>query len=451
MYKNFLKHRKIRLFLFTTLFVVGFFALGGLVYASVTDDIANKSKQIEEIQRQIDEYQRQIDENRSKSGTLEAEIKKLNAQIGQLTLQIRSLEVSIDRAELEIDDAAAKIGIAEGKLAIHLQALGQYIKIVNANDQRTLTEVVLKNTTLSEFFGELNNIKLTQENLRTTINKISELKNDLEEQREGLESRREELEKLQRIQEFEKRGLDGEKAQKNKVLKDTKGQESKFQELVKKSTQDLNRLREQIYYLQQNGVSAEDAVKYGQLAAIRAGIRPAFLLAILEVESRLGQNIGSGNWRDDMYECYLRLSRIAKTAERKQYYINRAESEKNAFFIVTGKLGLDPNTVKVSKEPTYGCGGAMGPAQFIPTTWLGYEARIATLTGHNPPSPWSIEDAFMASAIKLANAGATGKTRASEGGAARAYIGGKTTCTSSICNSYSAAVLRKADEIEQNL
>lgn len=93
----------------------------------------------------------------------------------------------------------------------------------------------------------------------------------------------------------------------------------------------------------------------------------------------------------------------------------------------------------------------MGPAQFIPSTWLAYEEEVSRLTGHNPPNPWNIEDAFMASAIKLTKGGADKQTRAAESGAARAYIGGSTRCSSGICNYYSNAVLRKADEIEKNI
>lgn len=181
-------------------------------------------------------------------------------------------------------------------------------------------------------------------------------------------------------------------------------------------------------------------MKYGQLAAIRAGIRPAFLLGILEIESGLGRNVGTGNWMDDMVSCYLRLGKPA-----------RAETEKNAFLAIVSKLGLEPNAVKVSREPNYGCGGALGPAQFIPSTWLAYEARVANLTGHNPPNPWNIEDAFMASAIKLAAGGASSKTTAGETRAAKAYISGNPSCTTRTCNYYASAVLRKAADIEQNL
>ncbi len=421
------------------------------VQAALSDEIVAREQQIQDIQRQIDDYQRQIDENQSKSLTLQGEISKLNAKIGQITLQIKSLGVSIDQSSLEIQDTQAQIIDAEQKIIKHRDALAQYIRVTYSNDRRDLTEILLKHQTLSDFFGDLNNLQVTQDTIRGAIDVIKQLREDLANRQEYLETKKAELEQLKHFQESEKKNLDVNKSEKNKILKDTKGQESKFQELVKKSKLDIQRLKSQITYLQQNGISVEDAVKYGQLAAIRAGIRPAFLLAILEIESRVGQNVGTGNWNDDMYQCYLRLSKIARTPERRQYYVNRAETEKNAFFAIIGNLGLNAESVKVSREPSYGCGGALGPAQFIPSTWLGYAAKVTELTGHNPPNPWSIEDAFMASAIKLANAGAAAKTRAAESGAARAYIGGKTTCTSGICNYYANAVLNKAADIEQNL
>lgn len=411
-----------------------------VVKADIASDIADKQKQIEILQQQIDEYQTQIDESKTKSVTLQNEISKLNATINQYLLEIKSLGLSVNQTGLEIKQTEANIYDAQGKIDKFKSALVQYIKALNENDQKTLTEVILKNDNLSDFFTELNSIKTIQNNIRITIDDIKNLKADLEVKKTDLEDKKTDLERLKSLEEIEKRDLDANKKEKDNLLKQTKGQESKFQELVKVSQKNIQALTDQIFYLRQNGVSVEDAVKYGQLAAIAAGIRPAFLLAILEIESGLGKNVGTGNWMDDMYNCYLRLGKP-----------QRAETEKNAFLTIVNKLGLNPDTVKVSREPNYGCGGALGPAQFIASTWLGYEEEVMHLTGHNPVNPWLVEDAFTASAIKLARGGATSKTKAGESAAARAYVSGNSKCTSSICNYYSNAVLKKAAEIEANL
>ena len=150
-----------------------------------------------------------------------------------------------------------------------------------------------------------------------------------------------------------------------------------------------------------------------------------------------------------MYQCYIRLAH--QYPSKRDTYLKRAETEKTAFFDIVTRLGLDPDSVKVSKEPSYGCGGAMGPAQFIASTWKGYEDRIREATGHAVPNPWNIQDAFMAAAIKLANDGATAKTRAAETRAAKSYLSGNANCNSSICNYYANLALDKAAIIEQNL
>ena len=405
--------------------------------ASVQDEIKTKSQQIQELQQQIEEYQRQIEEKGKFSKTLTNELDILNAKISQIQAEIRSLSLSIEQTGEEITSTTGQILETKNRLAKFRLALASSLRILDQVEQDNLVEIILKNKNFSSFFDSLNSLQIAQENLRVTIEEIKELKSDLENKGEELREQKKEFEYLKSIQEIEKKSSDQIRSNKKNILKATKGEETKFQQLVKKSKADIEKIKAQIFYLQQNGVSAEEAVKFAQLAAIAVDIRPAFLLGILEVESGLGRNVGTGNWLKDMYQCYLKLKKP-----------ERAEQEKNAFFAIVNKLGLNPDTVKVSREPNYGCGGALGPAQFIPTTWLGYEEDVARLTGHSPPNPWNVEDAFPASALKLSRAGATSKTRAGETAAAKAYISGKSTCFTQTCNYYANAVLRKATEIE---
>ena len=413
------------------------------------DEIDARNKQIEELQRQIADYQQQILDSSAKSQTLSTEIQRLNAQVGKIQLEIKSLSLSISQTNTDISLTQQSIMDTQNKISTRKMALANSLQVLYRVDQQNLTEVLIQNPRISDFFNNVKNLDDVQNSLQANIAALKELQVILEEKQNSLSSKRDELEQLKALQVSQQASLNQSKSTKNKLLQQTKGSEAKYQSLLKQSQAQLEQIKQQIYYLQQSGVTVEDEIKFGVFAAKSTAIRPAFLIAILEVESRLGKNVGTGNWNDDMYQCYLRLAK--KTPSKRDFYIKRAETEKKAFFSIIDRLGLDPNLVKVSREPSYGCGGAMGPAQFIPSTWLGYEERIRTYTGHAVPNPWNIEDAFMAAAIKLSNDGANAKTRAAEIRAAKSYLSGNANCTSSICNYYANLAQDKAAIIEQNL
>jgi len=172
-----------------------------------------------------------------------------------------------------------------------------------------------------------------------------------------------------------------------------------------------------------DAISFGDAVEFSTRAYKETGIRPAFLLGILSEETNLGANLGSGNWKVDSHPT----------------------RDKPIFKIITDTLGLDPDKMPVSKKPWYGYGGAMGPAQFIPSTWVFYggyaesskgagdwtyyksKDKVRKLTGKNSPSnPWDPEDAIMAAAVLLRdNGGAKGGYNAEWLAAQRYFAGWK--------------------------
>lgn len=408
------------------------------------DDIDTKNKQIEEIQRQIDNYGKQIESARNKSQTLQNEINNLNAKISQVQLEIKSLGLSINKTNLEMGATKTKISDAKDKINKHKSVLAQYVQIIYENDQRTLAEIFLKNQSMSDFFNELNSIQITQDNLKTAIDDSKKLKEQLEQHQIDLEDKQTEFERAKRLQEVEKRSIDSAKEARAKLLKDTQGKETKFQELVKKSQQDIQAIKNQIGYLIQNGVSAEEAVKYGQLAAIGTGIRPAYLLAELELESATGGNVG---------KCYIidSASGATRRITNGQIYTKGIHPTRDLalFLRITTELGRDPFQTPISCGSSWG--GAMGPAQFIPSTWIGYAAQVARLVGRSIANPWNIEDAFMAAAVKLAKDGANSQTRVGEIAASKRYYCGNATSTKSGCVNYANSVQRLAAEIAKNL
>ncbi len=112
--------------------------------------------------------------------------------------------------------------------------------------------------------------------------------------------------------------------------------------------------------------------------------------------------------------------------------MNESKSEGNppTFVSILDELGRSPEGTPVScpmhdkNGKQIGWGGAMGPAQFIPSTWMGYEERIRAATGQ-VADPWDIRDAFVAAALKLRGDGADG-TDKGDWSAAMRYFSGST-------------------------
>lgn len=413
----------------------------------------DKRSEIEKEISRLEQDAAAIDENikntQASASTLSGEIKIFNDEIKQRQLEIKKLNLVLQKTGADIKKATEMVSALSLKINKQRKALSASLFLLSTYDQDTILAVLLKNKKLSDFFTLLHNLDLVQSDIQTALVDLRQDRKDFETKKEELAGFQEEQEELKVFKEIEERFLAQKKKEKDEILRLTKGKEALFQQLLKSKKKDIAALKTQLFYIEKTGITAEDAVKFADLAAKRAGIRTAFLLALLEVETgkqfedgiiSVGTNLGTGNWQKDLYKCYINLGKRSA-----------AESEKRAFLSITEKLNLDPDKMPVSRKPSYGCGGAMGPAQFLPTTWLRFEKKVAELTGHNPPSPWNVEDAFTASAVFLASAGADLQTQAGEIRAAKTYISGSPSCSKYICRSYSNRIIALARDIDRTL
>lgn len=392
------------------IFLLILFLVPFIIQAANFDEIKEDlESQIKQKQQEINQYQQKIQENQQKEKTLSNEIKILEDQISQIQVEVRQLDLVIQKSTFNIQEIDVEINELNKQIDQEKDLLAEYIRMVAFYDQESLLEMVLRNDKFSDFFNQLSALENVQEQTHNVLASIRELKEVSEEQRGELENEREEQNRLKSLQLIQQRTVETKQWQKEDLLDQTKGEEYRFQQMIQNAESAIAHITEQISFL----ANKDEAIQYAVLAASRTGIRPAFLLGVLEAESRLGLNVGTGNWKEDMYQCYRSLG-----------YLTRAEKEKTAFLQICQELGINPDTQPVSAEPWYGCGGAMGVAQFMPTTWLAYKDQVASLTGHNPPNPWNHQDAFTAAAIKLSNGGANQKTEIGERTAYAKYLGG---------------------------
>jgi len=347
---------------------------------------------------------------------LQSKMQKLDYQIRQGNIMVKDLTTQIKGTEGSIEQTGDNIEQIKQKLVLLLQLKYQ-------SDQMSAIEILLAENKFSDFFSEMVGLERLNEKTQDLLKNIKDLKVSLEDQKQAMDSEKTDLEKLVILQSIQKKDSDAQRKQRESLLKLT---EAEYQAQLKEKQETEKRvvaIKARIFELA--GVTKAptfgEAYEMAKYVADITGIRPAFLLAILQQESSIGKNVG---------QCYLYNeatgSGIKIATGKTIAKVMSPRRDVSPFLVITKDLGRDPFQTPVSCPLSVGWGGAMGPAQFIPSTWILYKSRLEGIIGR-PADPWNIKDAFLASGLYLTDYGAKSQTRSGEWKAAMVYFSGSTT------------------------
>jgi membrane-bound lytic murein transglycosylase B len=240
--------------------------------------------------------------------------------------------------------------------------------------------------------------------------------------------------------------------QKQDLVIAARGQESVYLQLIASKQQTAAQIEAQLFNLRDTtAVSFGDMYNFAKEASLKTGVRPAFILAILSQESDLGANIGS---------CYVTNLQtgdgVGKSSGEIYQRVMKAPRDTDPYLAITQQFQLPWATTAVSCPlgHTYtssrGYGGAMGPAQFIPSTWQLYADRISAAMGQGQSNPWDPHTATFAIALYMADLGADQQTSTAERNAALKYFAGS-QWQNSAYGFYGRQVMQKVDDFERQI
>lgn len=406
-----------------------FFAVTGLALAAAALAPSHASADLEERERELRQelerieaeqakLQAQLDAQRGETASYQRDVNILTAEIRQAQLRIDAKTVEIKRLGKDIDLKSQTVAELSAKLAGAQDDISQLVRKMSQMDDYSLAEVVAKEDTVADFFAEYDSYATVQSALGELIDDIRAVRGETEKEKEELSERQQKELDLRAEIESERRVIAAKEAEKKQLLAASKGAEVTYQSQVAEKQREAAAIRAALFQLRDTkGISFGDAVEYAEAAAAKTGVRPAFILAILKQETDLGKNVGTCNREGDPEEKSWRNIMPGPND-------NSNRDDQTIFLRITEKLGLDPDTTPLSCPWGNGWGGAMGPSQFIPSTWAAYEDRIAAAVGVDTANPWNPQHAFMATAIFMSDLGAGAQTYTAERTAALRYYAG---------------------------
>lgn len=448
---------KKRRFSFFLVFVI---LLGVIIQNNVYADVllenaqADKAKleqELANLEKEIAAKQKELEKQKGQSVSISRDISILSAQIEKSKLDIRAKNLVIQKLGGEINAKNKKIEALSTKMSKEKESLAQLIRKERQLDDKSIVSVVLSQDKISDAYGDVVAFASIKEGIQKSIDEIRGVRTLTEAERKSLEDKKNQETDTKAELENAKAKVELSEAEKQRLLSISKNKETEYQKILAEKAKKRSEILAAIFNLVGGSkqINFETALVYAKEAQKQTGIDPAFLLAILTQESNLGKNVG---------QCYLTDTTTgngkgANTGSAQKRVMSPTR-DVPVFLDIVSKLGLDYSTTRVScwipmyrktDGTAYGWGGAMGPAQFIPSTWKMFETRLKNILGYNA-SPWNPKDAFMAAALYLTDLGAKGSSTSAQHVAACKYYGtGGTTC------SYSNSVMKFKSGIQTNI
>lgn len=414
--------------------------------------------QLHQVEQQMIVQQKLVESKQTERQSLERDLNIIDAQVKKAQLGIQARAIAISSLTQQIGDKEELIIVLNNRLDKQKTSLSELLRQTATVDDFSLVEVLLSNKNFSNFFTDVESFRAVKQSLNDSLRALSEIKGDTEVQKMSLEEKQLSEARLKKLQELEKKEIEAKEKEKGQILVVTKGEEKAYQELLASQQKTAAQLRNALFQLLggSGAIPFPDAVAFAQFAGKQTGVSPALLLAVVEQESNYGSNLGS---------CLVGDIKAGKS-------VMHPERDAPLFLAIAEILGFDAATQKVScpiigsSGTRIGWGGAMGPLQFIPSTWAIYGGIVNTgsgwtysktsdairsLTGSAGASnPFNTQDAFMASALLLRDNGATGSF-ASDRLAALRYYAGWGGASRSENQFYGDQVMERKARLEQEI
>ncbi len=206
----------------------------------------------DKYQDQINALKAQNEQKAQVQDILSVEASSLADAIAKLQAQIDAAQARINQLSAEIEQLRIQIHDAEIELAKQKNLLGESIKAMYVSGEISTVEMLATSKDLSDFFDKQQYRESVQSKIKSTLDKVTQLKLDLATKKDIIEKSLAEQQSLQAQ-------LAAQRVEKDRVLALNQGQQDQLEAEIQKNNSEMSRLR------------AEQAAAYAAYTARNGG------------------------------------------------------------------------------------------------------------------------------------------------------------------------------------
>ncbi len=203
-----------------------------LTAQELKDKIAGQNQQIDALEEEIASYQKQLAGIGQQKATLSQNLQELDVTTKKLRAQQKVIEQKIAIKDEDLGNLSGQIDQKGQNIVTHKGALGESIRFLDRAEAEPLIVGMLRSQSISESWQAVDQLSFFEKSIKDNIGQLATDKDELEDTKTVTEKAKKELVALKNDLLDQKKIVDGTVAEKNKLLKETKNQESSYATLL---------------------------------------------------------------------------------------------------------------------------------------------------------------------------------------------------------------------------
>lgn len=196
------------------------------------DQYNETQKKIKGLEEKAKAYQQIIEIKQKQQRTLNNQVSIIEAEINQMEAEIEINKGKIGDLNNQINQLRTEIKEKEDTIISQKKILGGLIQMYYEYNKESALTAFFGNESLSRAMSQSDRLSQTGDKIREILNTIQSLKNKLEDEKNSLENKKDELTDTSFELEDRSSKLESDKGQKEVLISQTQGEESRYGQLL---------------------------------------------------------------------------------------------------------------------------------------------------------------------------------------------------------------------------